>query len=54
MILSNGDKNSKIPILNEYKKRTKAAIAPDIPPKQFGAWTISQMNYDMIDQVSSN
>ncbi|RZF46347.1 hypothetical protein LSTR_LSTR017595 [Laodelphax striatellus] len=38
VILSSGDKNSKIPILNEYRKRSKAVIAPDAPNKQL-AWT---------------
>ncbi|XP_039294219.1 uncharacterized protein LOC120353660 [Nilaparvata lugens] len=39
VILTSGDKNSKIPILNEYRKRSKAAvIAPDAPNKQL-AWT---------------
>ncbi|XP_063217621.1 hornerin-like [Bacillus rossius redtenbacheri] len=41
VILSSADKNSKIPILHEYKKRPKStltAIAPDGPAKQI-AWT---------------
>ncbi|XP_075233395.1 uncharacterized protein LOC142331397 isoform X2 [Lycorma delicatula] len=38
VILSSTDKNSKIPILNEYRKRSKTAIAPDAPNKQI-AWT---------------
>ncbi|XP_046432649.1 uncharacterized protein LOC124185689 isoform X1 [Neodiprion fabricii] len=40
VILSSGDKNSKIPILHEYKKRPtgRVAIAPDAPVKQ-QAWT---------------
>ncbi|XP_047099653.1 uncharacterized protein LOC124717040 isoform X2 [Schistocerca piceifrons] len=39
VILSSADKNSKIPILHEYKKRTKpATIAPEGPNKQI-AWT---------------
>lgn len=42
VILSSADKNSKIPILHDYKKRTKAAIAPDVPPKQMAAWTQAQ------------
>ncbi|XP_024881293.1 uncharacterized protein LOC112460710 isoform X3 [Temnothorax curvispinosus] len=39
LILSSGDKNSKIPILHEYKQRTsgRVAIAPDAPIKQ-QAW----------------
>lgn len=39
MVLSSGDKNSKIPILHEYKQRTagRVAIAPDAPIKQ-QAW----------------
>ncbi|XP_076240975.1 uncharacterized protein LOC143183336 [Calliopsis andreniformis] len=38
-VLSSGDKNSKIPILHEYKQRTvgRVAIAPDAPIKQ-QAW----------------
>ncbi|XP_060530927.1 uncharacterized protein LOC132704736 isoform X2 [Cylas formicarius] len=39
VILSNADKNSKIPIIPDCKKRSKGAIAPDIPPKQMAAWT---------------
>ncbi|RZF39156.1 hypothetical protein LSTR_LSTR005784 [Laodelphax striatellus] len=38
VILSSVDKNSKIPILNESRKRSKAVIAPDAPNKQL-AWT---------------
>nr|XP_012148667.1 PREDICTED: uncharacterized protein LOC100877788 isoform X3 [Megachile rotundata] len=39
VVLSSGDKNSKIPILHEYKQRTagRIAIAPDAPVKQ-QAW----------------
>ncbi|KAL0123568.1 hypothetical protein PUN28_005824 [Cardiocondyla obscurior] len=39
LILSSGDKNSKIPILHEYKQRAagRVAIAPDAPVKQ-QAW----------------
>ncbi|XP_072763375.1 uncharacterized protein [Anoplolepis gracilipes] len=39
LVLSSGDKNSKIPILHEYKQRTagRVAIAPDAPIKQ-QAW----------------
>lgn len=39
LILSSADKNSKIPILHEYKQRTagRVAIAPDAPIKQ-QAW----------------
>ncbi|XP_050447322.1 uncharacterized protein LOC126849485 isoform X2 [Cataglyphis hispanica] len=38
LVLSSGDKNSKIPILHEYKQRTAGrAIAPDAPIKQ-QAW----------------
>lgn len=40
VILSTADKNSKIPILHDYVKRTKVAIAPDVPPKQMAAWTV--------------
>jgi hypothetical protein len=43
VILSSADKNSKIPILHEYKKQrpksaSATAIAPEGPNKQF-AWT---------------
>lgn len=43
MILSSADKNSKIPILHEYKKQrpksaSATAIAPEGPNKQL-AWT---------------
>jgi hypothetical protein len=43
VILSSADKNSKIPILHEYKKQrpksaSAAAIAPEGPNKQL-AWT---------------
>ncbi|XP_032689914.1 uncharacterized protein LOC116853131 isoform X3 [Odontomachus brunneus] len=39
LVLSSADKNSKIPILHEYKQRTagRVAIAPDAPIKQ-QAW----------------
>ncbi|XP_015587077.1 uncharacterized protein LOC107263917 isoform X3 [Cephus cinctus] len=39
VVLSSSDKNSKIPILHEYKQRTsgRVAIAPDAPVKQ-QAW----------------
>nr|XP_031836114.1 uncharacterized protein LOC116428531 [Nomia melanderi] len=39
VVLSSGDKNSKIPILHEYKQKTagRVAIAPDAPIKQ-QAW----------------
>ncbi|XP_076755127.1 uncharacterized protein LOC143425921 isoform X3 [Xylocopa sonorina] len=39
VVLSSGDKNSKIPILHEYKQRSvgRVAIAPDAPIKQ-QAW----------------
>lgn len=52
VILSSGDKNSKIPILNEYKKRSKVAIAPDVPPKQMAAWTQGQQQMGSDMQVS--
>ncbi|KAI4463465.1 hypothetical protein MML48_4g00015626 [Holotrichia oblita] len=39
VILSSADKNSKIPILHDYMKKTKGTIAPDVPPKQMAAWT---------------
>ncbi|XP_017787020.1 PREDICTED: uncharacterized protein LOC108569828 isoform X2 [Nicrophorus vespilloides] len=45
VILSSSDKNSKIPILNDYMKRSKGAIAPDVPPKQMSAWTQGQNHH---------
>ncbi|XP_071056755.1 uncharacterized protein [Onthophagus taurus] len=39
VILSSGDKNSKIPILHDYMKKSKGTIAPDVPPKQMQAWS---------------
>lgn len=42
VILSSTDKNNKIPILHDYMKRSKGAIAPDVPPKQMAAWTQGQ------------
>ncbi|XP_031339187.1 uncharacterized protein LOC116167798 isoform X2 [Photinus pyralis] len=51
VILSSADKNSKIPILQEYKKRSKSAIAPDIPPKQMAAWTQAQRQMTLQSQV---
>lgn len=51
VILSSTDKNSKIPILHDYKKRTKAVVAPDIPPKQMAAWTLSNGQTLSPDQV---
>ncbi|KAJ8984584.1 hypothetical protein NQ317_006046 [Molorchus minor] len=55
VILSTTDKNSKIPILHDYKKRTKASVAPDAPPKQMAAWTQGQMQNHQIlpDQTHS-
>nr|CAD7405023.1 unnamed protein product [Timema cristinae] len=56
VILNISDKNSKIPILHEYKKRPKSAltaIAPDGPAKQI-AWTEdnkSQVNVHGEDTV---
>ncbi|PSN35233.1 hypothetical protein C0J52_15516 [Blattella germanica] len=38
VILSSADKNSKIPILHEYKKQRPKSIAPEGPNKQV-AWT---------------
>ncbi len=44
VILSNYDKNSKIPILNEYHRKHKsAAVAPDAPNVQV-AWTEERTN----------
>jgi hypothetical protein len=42
VILSNVDKNLKIPILNEYKKRPKS-VAPDTPNVQI-AWSEQSSN----------
>ncbi|XP_018573770.1 uncharacterized protein LOC108912850 isoform X3 [Anoplophora glabripennis] len=55
VILSSTDKNSKIPILHDYKKRTKASVAPDAPPKQMAAWTQGQIQNHQIlpDQTHS-
>ncbi|KAK9870937.1 hypothetical protein WA026_009898 [Henosepilachna vigintioctopunctata] len=54
VILSSTDKNSKIPILHDYKKRTKSVVAPDVPPKQLAAWTISNSQTLLSDQTHSN
>ncbi|XP_028155433.1 uncharacterized protein LOC114349276 isoform X2 [Diabrotica virgifera virgifera] len=55
VILSSTDKNSKIPILHDYKKRSKTAVAPDVPPKQMAAWTQNQVQNHQIlpDQTHS-
>ncbi|KAG8248435.1 hypothetical protein J6590_040908 [Homalodisca vitripennis] len=50
VILSSTDKNSKIPILNEYRKRPKGAIAPDAPHIQL-AWTEDKRG---MEQIHSN
>ncbi|CAH1636724.1 unnamed protein product [Spodoptera littoralis] len=43
VILSSGDKNSKVPILQEARKRGRlGAVAPDTPPKALSAWTHSE------------
>lgn len=42
VVLSNVDKNLKIPILNEYKKRPKS-VAPDAPNVQI-AWSEQSSN----------
>ncbi|XP_052742040.1 uncharacterized protein LOC112047533 [Bicyclus anynana] len=40
VILSTGDKSSKVPILQEARKRGRlGAVAPDTPPKALSAWT---------------
>ncbi|KAK6645338.1 hypothetical protein RUM43_001614 [Polyplax serrata] len=44
VILSTGDKNNKIPILSEYNKRPKSAVAPEGPTKQL-AWTDNAKQY---------
>ncbi|XP_056648419.1 uncharacterized protein LOC130452915 isoform X1 [Diorhabda sublineata] len=51
VILSSTEKNSKIPILHDYKKRSKVAVAPDVPPKQMAAWT--QNHQILPDQTHS-
>ncbi|KAL3266367.1 hypothetical protein HHI36_010543 [Cryptolaemus montrouzieri] len=51
VILSSTDKNSKIPILHDYKKRTKSVVAPDLPPKQMAAWTTSNNQILTADQT---
>lgn len=52
VILSNYDKNSKIPILNEYHKKQKsAAVAPDAPNVQV-AWTEDRTNRTVSIRVS--
>lgn len=42
VVLSNVDKNLKIPILNEYKKKPKS-VAPDTPNVQI-AWSDQSSN----------
>ncbi|XP_063538465.1 uncharacterized protein LOC134747762 isoform X1 [Cydia strobilella] len=40
VILSSGDKNSKVPILQQERRRGRlGAVAPDTPPKALAAWT---------------
>lgn len=54
VILSSADKNSKIPILHDYMKKTKGTIAPDVPPKQMAAWTQGSQQQSQVlaaDQV---
>lgn len=44
VILSTGDKNSKVPILQEARKRGRlGAVAPDAPPKALSAWTHAEV-----------
>ncbi|XP_063828931.1 uncharacterized protein LOC135078263 [Ostrinia nubilalis] len=44
VILSSGDKNSKVPILQEARKRGRlGAVAPDTPPKALAAWTYAEI-----------
>lgn len=44
VILSSGDKNSKVPILQEARKRGRlGAVAPDTPPKALSAWTHAEV-----------
>lgn len=52
VILSGSDKDSKIPILHEYKKRPKsaAAIAPDAPSRSL-AWTEDRKGGGMQHEV---
>ncbi|CAH1959105.1 unnamed protein product [Acanthoscelides obtectus] len=56
VILTATDKDSKIPILQDYKKRSKSTVvAPDVPPKQMAAWTQGPMQNMQIlpDQTHS-
>lgn len=56
VILSSADKNSKIPILQEYKKRPKqgsAAIAPEGPCRTV-AWTEDKRQHMQQQMVSNN
>ncbi|VVC26396.1 Hypothetical protein CINCED_3A025806 [Cinara cedri] len=48
VILSNVDKNLKIPILNEYKKKPKS-VAPDMPNVQI-AWSEQSSNANNVPQ----
>ncbi|XP_076257311.1 uncharacterized protein LOC143194417 isoform X1 [Rhynchophorus ferrugineus] len=49
VILSNVDKNSKFPILQELRKKPKKTlIAPDAPSKQMAAWTQVQMQTQIL------
>ncbi|XP_060840119.1 uncharacterized protein LOC132921236 isoform X1 [Rhopalosiphum padi] len=48
VVLSNVDKNLKIPILNEYKKRPKS-VAPDTPNVQI-AWSEQSSNVNNVPQ----
>ena len=54
VILSSTDKNSKIPILHDYMKKTKSSIAPDVPPKQMSAWSQGSQQSQILnaEQVS--
>lgn len=45
VILSSGDKSSKVPILQDARKRGRlGAVAPDTPPKALSAWTHAEVS----------
>lgn len=54
VIISSGDKNSKIPILHDYMKKARGAIAPDVPPKQTAAWTHAHTAYSNTNYPPTN
>lgn len=48
VILSNVDKNLKIPLLNEYNKKRSKSVAPDTPDVQI-AW--SEQSSSMVRMI---